>query len=337
MNDGVTPGRDDARARIGPYEIVEVLHRGPLATVYLALGSDSDREVAVKVAADPARGDFGASSDTVRVARRLVHRHIVRVLDAGDEDGLSYTVMERLRGRRLSECLEDPTFSPDQATRIDLVAQLCTGLHYAHEHGFVHANISPDNVFVTDDGVVKILNFGAASASDHTVVSDNALSGSVEYLSPEQLMGRESIDGRSDLFSAAAILYELLSGRRPFHGASTAVTLARIVKDDPAPLDGMPKLDRLIRRALEKDPAARFGSAQEFAYALWMLPFDTGPMEEPVEPPSETVFSEPASSEPPAADAARSGVNIQVSQEMLAYGVIAAVVLIGFAGLIYAC
>jgi serine/threonine protein kinase len=256
--------------KVGPYDIVELLRRGPRASVHVGRRPESGGEVAIKIATDGPRADEWPTA-SVLAATRLTHRNIVRILDVGTDKGACYIVMERLRGRTLRALLSDGAFNLDPEQRVDLVAQLCLGLHHAHEQQIVHGNVTPDNIFITEDGVTKILNFGETSVNDRTVVSDNALAGSFEYMSPEQIIGRDTVDLRSDIFSAATILYELVAGRRPFQAASTTATLARILRDDPTPIDGKERLNYLLRRALEKEPNKRFASAQEFAYSLWML------------------------------------------------------------------
>lgn len=294
MSDDETKLPESSGATIGPYEIVSVLRRGTSATIYLAISPGSGREVALKVGADAIRPlPDDRHAENVSIARRLVHRHIVRVLHEGTDTGLSYVVMERLRGRSLRELIDDSTIRPDLATRIDLAAQVCVGLHFAHEHGVVHGNVTPENVFVTDEGIVKILNFGAASPSDRRVVSDNAMSGGFEYVAPEQVTGRQAVDGRSDLFSVGAILYELVTGRPPARQAAAAVTLASILRDETAPLEGLTKLEIAIRRALDEDPSKRFASAQELAYALWMVQLPNRPTgADDVEEVVETLYVE---------------------------------------------
>jgi serine/threonine protein kinase len=253
--------------------------------------------------------------------------------------------MERLQGRTLAELMSDFTFAADVPTRVDLIAQLCVGLHHAHEQQLVHGNLRPEHVFVTDDGVTKILNFGATpSANDRTIVSDNALAGSFEYMSPEQIIGRDAIDGRSDVFSAGVLLYEFVSGRRPFQGGSTPATLARILRDDPPPLEGLDRLNTILRRALEKEPAKRFGSAQEFAYALWMMDLPVAPTED------EEDEAQAAGSETMYADAARDsaqdddtdeeaavGSRFPVSPQTLLYATIALAVVIVSAVAVVSC
>jgi serine/threonine protein kinase len=266
-------------SQAGPYDLLDVLHRGSRATVYLATKRDHNQEIVLKVLDDASRkGDWPTRE--IAAAARLSHRHIVRTLDVGADGDITYIAFERLRGRTLKQLMEDGAFTPDVHRRVDLVAQLCIGLHHAHEQLVVHGSITPDNVFVTDDGTVKILNFGAAPTVDRTVVSENALAGSFEYMAPEQIIGRDTLDGRSDVFSAAVVLYELVSGKRPFQAGSTPATLARILREDPAPLDALPRLNAVIKRALEKEPSRRFATAQELAYALWILEVPDAPGED---------------------------------------------------------
>ena len=267
----ISPRDTTPRATIGPYEILKVLERGDRETLYLGIEPSSEREVVIRVSSDLDLARVGDRMEQdAALARRLVHRHLLRVFDAGEDEGLSYVVEEVRRGHTLADMPKDRLDTFDMPARLDLVAQLCTGLHFLHAHGLIHGDVRPANVFVTADGVVKLLNVGPSPSDGMTIVSDNALAGSFEYNSPEQLQGRADIDSRSDIFSAAVILYELVSGRRPFHASSTRETLDRMVHADPAPLDELPEIQGLVRRGLEKDPEKRFHSAQEFAYALWV-------------------------------------------------------------------
>jgi serine/threonine-protein kinase len=266
--------------KAGRYDVVEVLHRGPRATLYVATRADLDRDVILKVPNDAGRVAGEWPTRDLAAASRLIHRHIVRIFEIESDGAVPYIAMERLHGRTLEQVVSQSASTADVHARADLVAQLCLGLHYAHEQQVVHGNVRPDHVVVGDDGAVKILNFGAMPSAERTLVTDNALAGSFEYMSPEQIIGRDTIDGRSDIFSAAVILYELVSGRRPFQGASTPATLARILRDEPAPLEGHDRLNAVLRLALQKDPAKRFTTAQEFAYALWMLDMPEGRLED---------------------------------------------------------
>jgi serine/threonine-protein kinase len=269
--------RPDARASIGEYDLLKPIGRGATGTVYLARAQGSDREVAVKVLNGGGGPEaYERFSREVSIARRLIHRHMVRVVDSGEEDGTPYLVMEMLRGQSLRDLLKQSATGIDVDTALDLVAQLCVGVHHAHEQGLVHRDIKPANVFLTEEGVVKILDFGVAKLTDSTMTADGSLVGTLAYMAPEQLTSRSEIDGRADVFSAGIMLYELLTGRRPFEAESPAAIIARIAHDGaplpaklPEPLASLPDLEALLRKALDKDPDERFVSAQEFAHALW--------------------------------------------------------------------
>jgi serine/threonine-protein kinase len=272
VSDGSPPaGTERSRAKIGRYEILKLVADADREMVYLGIDPLSESEVVIRVSretipeplSDRAAADGG-------LARGLVHRNLLRVFDMGEDNELAYQVEEVLRGQTLAETPKDRIEALDLATRVDMVAQLCSGLHVLHQHGVIHGDVKPANVFRTSEGVIKLLNTRVTPAAEMTIVSDNALSGSFEYSSPERLRGDTDVDGRSDVFSAAVLLYELVSGRLPFHGASTIETVSRIIDSDPAPLEQMPALDALVRRGLEKNPDKRFQSAQEFAYALWL-------------------------------------------------------------------
>ncbi len=299
---------DSSRTAIGPYQIVRGIGRGATGTVYLAR-AENGSEVAVKVlqsgAADEA---FERFSREVSVAQSLVHRHVVRVCDSGADEGVPYFVMEVLHGKSLRDLLKEHPTGLDVETAVDVVAQLCLGLHHAHEHGLVHRDVKPANVFMTEEGVAKVLDFGVAKLSDTTVTADGSLVGTLAYMAPEQLNADAPIDGRADVFSAAVVLYELLTGQRPFTADSTAAMLARIAHDDPAPIPQSAELDAIVRKALQKDPADRQASAQELAYDLWtallaprsaegahpVKPFDTIYSNTPLEEEPSEIQEEPS-------------------------------------------
>jgi eukaryotic-like serine/threonine-protein kinase len=331
---GATP-----RATIGPYEILKILERGDRETLYLGIEPASEREVVIRVSSDVDSVRLGdAAAREATLARRLVHRHLLRVFDAGEDEGLSYVVEEVRRGHTLADMPKDRLDTFDMAARLDLVAQLCTGLHFLHAHGLIHGEVKPANVFVTTDGVVKLLNVGPSPADEMTIVSDNALAGSFEYNSPEQLQGRAEIDGRSDIFSAAVILYELVSGRRPFHGSSTRDTLERINHADPTPLDELPELNGLIRRGLDKDPDKRFRSAQEFAYALWVHVSQVQVEDQAADAQVDTVYVERATASETGEEVIARGPDLPLlSKETFVYAGIAAVVVLAVGLLLRTC
>jgi len=299
----VTDGRPalggTALQRVGEYELLEAIGRGATGTVYRARSVSTGETVALKMlhggASDESIDRF---AHEVAIAEQLVHRHVVSVLDTGLEDGVPYLVMELLRGQSLAEIIRDRRDDVSVERTLDLVAQVCLGLHHAHEQGLVHRDVKPANVFVTHDGVAKVLDFGVAKLSDTTVTADGTLVGTLAYMAPEQLHSHVEIDGRADVFSAGVILYEMLTGRRPFDADSSAAMLARILSAEPAPLPaglaGWQRLQALVDRALAKEPDQRFVSAQAFAHALWAVQLEarataghpSAPEEMPDPPPA---------------------------------------------------
>jgi TolB-like protein/Tfp pilus assembly protein PilF len=273
--------------RLGPYEVLSPLGAGGMGEVWKARDTRLRREVAIKVL--PAA--FSADADRLRrfesealAASSLNHPNILTVHDTGVLDGAPYVVSELLEGATLRERLSSGRLPTRKA--VDYSAQAARGLAVAHEKGIVHRDLKPDNLFVTSDGRVKILDFGLAKivtpssrAGDPTEAPTQGLDtepgvilGTAGYMSPEQVRG-EAADARSDLFSLGAVLYEMLTGRRAFQGKSSVETLNAILKDDPPSLISQaagipPALERIVRRCLEKSRDERFHSARDLAFAL---------------------------------------------------------------------
>src|SRR4029077_10252505 len=157
--------------------------------------------------------------------------------------------------------------------KLNVVAQLCDGLAYAHEQGVVHRDVKPDNVFLLEDGSVKLLDFGIATLTSSTLTRQGDVLGSASYMSPEQVGGSESVDGRADIFSTGVVLYELLAGRKPFEGDSPTSVIVKILKDDPTPIETVTtdlpqEVVAAVMKALSKDPANRFQTADEMSREL---------------------------------------------------------------------
>jgi Tol biopolymer transport system component len=278
-----------AGSRLGPYEILGQIGAGGMGEVYRAKDPRLGREVAIKVL--PA--SFSQDADRLRrfeqeakAAGVLNHPNITAVYDIGSHDGAPYVVQELLEGETLRSELAGGRLSPRKA--IDRALQIAHGLAAAHEKGIVHRDLKPENLFVTRDGRVKILDFGLAKLTHQEEGSQatnlptatagtepGVVLGTLGYMSPEQVRGR-SADARSDIFSFGAILYEMLSGRRAFHGDSAADTMSAILKEDPPDLSVTnqnisPGLERIVRHCLEKNPEQRFHSAHDLAFDLEAL------------------------------------------------------------------
>ena len=273
-----------AGTRIGPYEIVGWLGAGGMGEVYRARDPRLDREVAIKLipetfAADRSR--LFRFEQEARAAGQINHPSILAVYDVGTHAGAPYIVSELLEGQSLRSRLRGGALSARKA--IAYARQIAEGLAAAHDKGIVHRDVKPDNLFVTNDGRVKILDFGIAKltgpgddaarpASLTTETAAEVVVGTAAYMSPEQVRG-EAVDARSDIFSLGAVLYEMLAGRAAFTRATAAETTAAILKEDPpspVPAAG-PALERIIARCLEKTREARFQSARDLAFALESL------------------------------------------------------------------
>jgi serine/threonine protein kinase len=275
--------------RLGPYELLSSLGAGGMGEVYRARDTRLGRDVAVKVvAADGASNPdrLHRFEQEARAVAALDHPHILSIHDVGTENGTAYVVFELLEGETLRQRLERGPLPTRKA--VELVVQTCRGLAAAHARGIIHRDLKPENLFLTKDGRLKILDFGLAKLKDtperedelkktrtHTATEQGMLLGTVGYMSPEQARGQPA-DARSDLFALGAIVYEMLSGRRAFEGATPADLLSAILTREPpeivAPNGAVPAaLERVVRRCLEKDPEERFQSARDIAFALEAL------------------------------------------------------------------
>jgi TolB-like protein/Flp pilus assembly protein TadD len=275
-----------AGTRLGPYEILSPLGAGGMGEVYKARDWKLDRDVAIKVLPFSVAGDPDALARFEREAKAvaaLSHPNILAIHDFGMHDGTAYAVMELLEGETLGARLAAGPIPPKQA--VDYALQVARGLSAAHEKGIVHRDLKPDNIFVTKDRHVKILDFGLArrvelfsndgETSNPTVSSHTqpgTVMGTMGYMSPEQVRGLPA-DHRSDIFSFGAILYELLTGEKAFKKDTGSDTMAAILRDEPPePADSgrelAPGLDSIVRHCLEKDRDHRFQSAREIVFAL---------------------------------------------------------------------
>jgi len=278
--------------RLGPYEIYALLGTGGMGEVYRATDTRLGRTVAIKVLPP----DFSADADRLRrfeqearTVGSLNHPNLVTLFDVGDHDGRPYLVMELLEGETLRKELTGKPLPVKRA--IGIAREIAEGLSAAHDKGVIHRDLKPENIFVTSSGLVKILDFGlakfrsesrpAAARSDEqptpqagqvtVATAEGMIVGTVGYMSPEQVRG-EPLDARSDLFALGIILWEMLTGARPFQGPSPVETMWAVLKDEPPDLKSAlklpPTLEGIVRSCLAKNPGARFHSAHDLAFNL---------------------------------------------------------------------
>jgi serine/threonine-protein kinase len=264
--------------KIGRFKIIEELGRGGMAVVYKAYDPNINRPLAIKVLLEERcankeyRSRFLAEA---KAAGLLSHPNIVTIFDIGEVNDRPYIAMELLEGEPLDEYMKS---TPNRSLRDDLGIgiQLAKALHYAHSKGVVHRDIKPSNIIrVKGSNNVKITDFGIARVEDPDMTRQTQMGevlGTPQYMSPEQALGRK-VDARSDLYSVGVVLYQLLTGKKPFEGGTIATLLLQITTTEPPPIDavvpGIPKSVKLIvERLLRKDPEKRFQNGKDLVIAL---------------------------------------------------------------------
>ncbi len=265
-------------SKAGRYELHDELGRGAMGVVYKATDPVIGRSVAVKTMRLSEAGTGMTHEELIarfqteaRAAGLLTHPNIVVIYDAGEEEGLFYITMEMVEGRSLQALIDaGQTFPLPRMLRI--LEQTCSALEFAHQRNVVHRDIKPANLMLTSDDTVKVTDFGTAKILQFGTAQTAHVVGTPSYMSPEQIKGK-SVDGRSDLFALGVILYELVTGEKPFPGQNITTVIYKIVNEDPIPpreLDSSvhPGLNYVITRALAKEPEARYQSARELLEAL---------------------------------------------------------------------
>jgi len=264
---------------LGKYRIDSVLGKGAMGTVYKAFDPHIARIVALKTIRLELLGDdqheqlIGRFKNEAQAAGRLSHPNIVAVYDYGEDDGAAYIAMEFVEGTPLNTLLQ--THPPRRlAHALGWMRQLLQALEYAHSRGVVHRDVKPANLMITADQRLKVADFGVARLDSSSLTQTGSMIGTPSYMSPEQFCGT-LVDGRSDVFSAGIVLYQLLTGERPFSGSATMV-MQQILNQTPLPPSSLnptldPVLDAVIAKALAKRPDERFASAQHFLDALQSL------------------------------------------------------------------
>ena len=270
---------------IGKYELRHQIGRGAMGVVYEAFDTVIERPVALKML----RTDVFAPEQLADVrarfkreahsAGRLSHPNIVTVFDYGEHQGAPYIAMDLMTGEELARSLESGA-RMGLAQVVRVMEQLLSALAYAHDKGIVHRDIKPSNVFVLRDGTIKVVDFGLARIEASNLTETGALLGTPAYMSPEQFLGLP-VDARSDIFSAGVMLYQMLTGDRPFTGSPSTI-MQKVLRQDPVePSVLNPTLsaswDMLVKRALAKKPDDRLQSARQFAHCL-RLAFEGKPL-----------------------------------------------------------
>lgn len=282
--------------KLGRYEIIEELGRGSMGVIYKARDPVIGRYVAVKTIR---LEDFTDSAHVAELHSRLMreaqsagvlsHPNIITVFDVGEEAGLAYFAMELVEGATLEHIIEGAQ-RLNESTVVNIARQTADALGFAHQRGIVHRDIKPANLMLTQDGRVKVADFGIAKVGSTKMTQTGMLLGSPSYMAPEHFLG-QPLDGRSDIFALGIVLYELITGQLPFTAANLGTLSYKIVHEDPVPpiklKPGMnSRLNALVVKALARDPAARFQTAEEMCAALDALDIPRlGATTERIDPP----------------------------------------------------
>jgi non-specific serine/threonine protein kinase len=300
-----------ASTRLGRYEILSSLGTGGMGEVYRARDTRLERDVAIKVLPERLANDPASLARFQREARAvaaLSHSNIVAIFDVDLDQGRPYVVMELLEGETLGHCLKRSAL--DWRSALAIATAVADGVAAAHLKGIIHRDLKPDNIYLTARGGVKVLDFGLARVVKETAptkalsatvtfeTQQGALLGTVSYMAPEQVRGQHA-DARSDVFALGCVLYEMVTGRRPFPGETTADVMVAILHSPPPLLSESGRsrpaaLDRTIARCLEKEPARRFPSAVELAAALRAIPLDPSVQDSVREHAGDTLTEPPA-------------------------------------------
>ena len=261
---------------LGKYELRRVLGKGAMGTVYEGYDPIIDRRVAIKTVKLPSPDDLEAQEEFARFKReaqaagRLSHPNIVGVFDYGETPTLAYIVMEFVDGTSLKQVLDKgDRFEIAEIVRI--MEALMTGLQFSHGRGVVHRDIKPANIMLTAANEVKIADFGIARIESSSMTQAGTMLGTPSYMSPEQFMG-QTVDARTDLYSSGVMLYQLLTGEKPFEGGLTAI-MHKVLHTEPPAASALslavtPALDAVVKKAMAKRPEDRFATASDFSTAL---------------------------------------------------------------------
>ena len=314
--------------QLGRYRITGRLGAGGMGVVYLAEDTVLGRRVALKTVRLLEGADPNSKQDLTerflreaRIVAQMEHPGIVAVFDFGHEGETAYLVLEYVAGSNLANRMEQPP-KLDRAGCTRVLIEAASALDYAHKRGVVHRDVKPANLLLTEDGRVKVADFGIAKLSGSTTMTATGmLMGTVEYMSPEQIRG-ETVDGRSDQYSLAVVAYQLVTGKRPFQADSTITLAHMIVYEEPTPASAANQsapvtlsVDRVLARALHKQPAARYATCSDFVRDLELAWLGTAsPIVSPSAPTVSAASIETAPMEMPAARAVPPGPTATIPQ-----------------------
>ena len=263
----------DMPSRIGNFEVLSQIGSGGMGTVYLGRDPGLGRQVAIKVIREEVRDKevLDRFFREARAAAALRHPNIITVYTSGQHEYQPYMVMEFVDGESLAEIIRSRRTLP-LSDKMSYLEQICAGLHFAHRAGIVHRDIKPANIMIDREGVVRILDFGIARIEGSAMTQDGSLMGSLNYMSPEQMLGRPA-DHRSDIFSVGSVAYELLCYQQAFKGGLNDGLLHRLPHEAPPALSSLypglpPALEQVVMRALEKAPEQRFQDLAEMRSAI---------------------------------------------------------------------
>lgn len=264
--------------KIGKYKILGILGKGGMGIVYKALDPDIEREVAIKTIRFDTLTDGTEKDDLMarfmreaRAAGKLAHPNIVTIYDVGREKDVTYIVMQYVEGQNLQGLVySGKKFSCQEI--IELMRPICDSLDYAHENGIVHRDIKPANIMIDKSGKPFLADFGVARIETSTMTQAGTTVGTLSYMSPEQIQG-QTVDGRSDIFALGVILYELLSGKKPFFGDNISTIVYKIVHEEPQRITEVNQAlpggyELVIKKALAKNPEDRYQTCQQLVSDL---------------------------------------------------------------------
>ena len=292
-------------SRVGNFEVLSQIGSGGMGVVYLGRDPELDRQVAIKVIREEVHDQevLDRFFREARAAAALRHPNIITIYASGQHDYQPYMAMEYVDGESLADVIRLRR-NVALADKISYLEQICAGLHFAHHAGIVHRDVKPANIMVDREGVVRILDFGIARIEGSAMTQDGSLMGSLNYMSPEQMLGRP-IDHRSDIFSVGVVAYELLCYQQAFKGGLNDGLLQRLPNEDPPAMAQIypglpPALERVVMRALEKAPEKRFQNLVEMRSAI------VGGHASP-QPEDDRTISDPAAGSAAPADHRRAG------------------------------